>query len=229
MADVFLPPIWRAGHQRRRYSKFRAVLVFLLFCGVCRLAGSAQAASPQLITPVAAPSSLPMPVTPEQLPSQEPAIVYQNGLLSITAADSTLGDILRGISTSTGAEIDIPPQDEERVVVRLGPGPARDVVASLLAGSKFNYILVGSEMDTSALTRVLLFLKPPQERHAQELATAHSGQRESPLSESENTAYAAEQLASPSDPALLMRSQQQMLQQRRQVVMEKFLQNTPSR
>jgi len=43
----------------------------------------------------------------------------------------------------TGAEIEIP-SATERVVTHLGPGPARDVMADLLNGSRFNYVLLGS-------------------------------------------------------------------------------------
>ena len=157
------------------------------------------------------------------------AIVYENGLLTITANNSTLGDVLRGISIQTGAEIDIPLQAEERVVVRIGPGSARDVVASLLAGSQFNYVLVGSESDSTGLTQVLLFLRPPPEHPVQALVAARAGQQGRLGSADETTAEVTQQVADPSDPAALMRPQQQILQQRRQMVMEQFLQNTPSR
>jgi hypothetical protein len=100
----------------------------------------------------------------EKLPPSMPTIIYDNGLLTISAYNSTLSDILRGISTQTGADIDIPPQAEERVVTHLGPGPAGDVIRALLSGSRFNYILVGSSADSTALTRILLFPKPLAEK-----------------------------------------------------------------
>lgn len=87
-----------------------------------------------------------------------PQVTFQNNQLTINAPNSTLADILRAIRKQTGAEIDIPPAPE-RVVTHLGPGPARSVVADLLNGSRFNYVLLGSPSDDSALARVVLVAK----------------------------------------------------------------------
>jgi hypothetical protein len=87
-----------------------------------------------------------------------PQVTFQNDQLTIVAPNSTLADILRAVRKQTGAEIEIPPAPE-RVVTRLGPGPARSVVAELLNGSRFNYILLGSPSDDSVLTRVVLVAK----------------------------------------------------------------------
>lgn len=87
-----------------------------------------------------------------------PQVSYQNAQLTIVAPNSTLGDILRAVRKQTGAEIEIP-QATERVVTNLGPGPAREVLAELLNGSRFNYVLLGSPSDDSVLTRVVLVAK----------------------------------------------------------------------
>lgn len=87
-----------------------------------------------------------------------PQVNYQNGQLTIVAPNSTLGDILRAVRKQTGAEIEVP-DAKERVVTHLGPGPARDVMADLLNGSRFNYVLLGSPADATLLTRVVLVAK----------------------------------------------------------------------
>ncbi len=87
-----------------------------------------------------------------------PQVTYQNNQLTIVAPNSTLADILRAVRKQTGAEIDIPPAPE-RVVTHLGPGPARAIVAELLNGSRFNYVLLGSPSDDTMLTRVVLVAK----------------------------------------------------------------------
>lgn len=87
-----------------------------------------------------------------------PQVTFLNNQLTITAPNSTLADILRAVRKQTGAEIDVP-NAPERVVTRLGPGPARSVVAELLNGSRFNYVLLGSPSDDSLLTRVVLVPK----------------------------------------------------------------------
>jgi hypothetical protein len=91
-----------------------------------------------------------------------PQVSYQNGQLTIVAPNSTLADILRAVRKQTGAEIEIPAASD-RVVTRLGPGPAREVMAELLNGSRFNYVLLGSLQDASALTRVVLVVKTAPE------------------------------------------------------------------
>jgi hypothetical protein len=107
----------------------------------------------------AQPSGPLTPVSLDQLPAVPPRVSYQNGWLTVTAENSTLGDILREVHKATGASIDIPGNANERVVARLGPAPARDVLASLLNGSSFNYVLVGSVTDPAALASVMLTAK----------------------------------------------------------------------
>jgi hypothetical protein len=88
-----------------------------------------------------------------------PHVTYQDGQLTIVAPNSTLADILRAVRKLTGAEMDIPANATERVVTNLGPGPAPGVVAELLNGSHFNYVLLGAPSDAKTLTRVVLVAK----------------------------------------------------------------------
>lgn len=99
-------------------------------------------------------------VSLDQLPAAPPKVSYQSGSLTIRAENSTLGDILREVHRATGASIDVPANANERVVARLGPAPAREVLASLLNGSSFNYVMVGSVTDPAALASVMLMAKP---------------------------------------------------------------------
>ena len=101
------------------------------------------------------------PVQPIPLDSMAPVppqVSYQNEQLTIVAPNSTLGDILRAVRKQTGAEIEVP-SAPERVVTHLGPGPARDIMAELLNGSRFNYVLLGSPSNDALLTRVVLVAK----------------------------------------------------------------------
>jgi hypothetical protein len=99
----------------------------------------------------------------DAIASVPPQVTYENNQLTIVAPNSTLADILRAVRKQTGADIEIPAAPE-RVVTHLGPGPAREVMADLLNGSRFNYVLLGSPSDQSALTRVVLVAKSgPQE------------------------------------------------------------------
>jgi hypothetical protein len=91
-----------------------------------------------------------------------PQVTYENNQLTIVAPNSTLADILRAVRKQTGAEIEIP-NAPERVVTHLGPGPARAIVAELLNGSRFNYVILGSPTDDSVLTRVVLVARSGQD------------------------------------------------------------------
>lgn len=108
---------------------------------------------------MAAPTPPAPPPTLEQEPAIQPQVAFANGQLTITAQNSTLGEILRAVRNRTGASVDVPANATERVVGRFGPGPARDVLASLLNGTHFNYVLLGSAADPNALERVVLISK----------------------------------------------------------------------
>src|SRR6266481_1191568 len=72
-------------------------------------------------------SQLPM----DQIPPTPAKVSYQGGLLTISAQNSTLGEILRDVRKLTGASIDVPPGSagtSERVIAHLGPGAPRDVL-----------------------------------------------------------------------------------------------------
>jgi hypothetical protein len=171
-------------------------------------------------------------------------VSYQNGQLSIVAPNSTLGDILRAVRKQTAAEMDIPTNATERVATHLGPGPAREVMAELLNGSRFNYVLLGSLSDANLLTRVVLVAKsgsdtpgpnpepgqngliqPPNPTMPQDAANvqAEPEQQESAdetPEENQDQANEAEQPAPPEPPGI--KTPQQLLQemQQRQLQMQ---------
>lgn len=222
MINLIVKRIRRASPSRR-CPQFCSAMPLLLWSALCFVGASAQISQSPPITPVA-PSVLSAPVTLEQQPPSEPAVVFENGLLTITATNSTLHDVLQAIQDKTGAEIDIPSQVEERVATHVGPGLPHEVIQSLLTGSNFNYVLIGSNANPKALTRVLLFLKPPPEHSSQSVTIA------SAVSKQNNTAEEfVEPAGAGSEPVLPARFQQQMLQQRRQMVMEQLRQNAQSR
>jgi hypothetical protein len=107
------------------------------------------------------PPKPPDPPTLEQMPATPPQVSYKNGALTIVAQNSTLGDILRAVHAETGATMDIPGDPTERVVSTFGPGPPREVLAKLLNGTHFNYVMLGSATNANALERVVLSPKPP--------------------------------------------------------------------
>jgi hypothetical protein len=107
----------------------------------------------------------------DQIPATPAKVSYEGGLLAISAHNSTLSEILRDVRKLTGASIEIPQGTSERVVADIGPGAPRDVLALLLNGTSFNYVMLGSNSDPKAVSSVILMLKPS----AADTQTAASG------------------------------------------------------
>ena len=103
-----------------------------------------------------APETSHQPPTLEQMPAVPPKVNFADGLLTIVAENSTLGDVLRAVGTQTGAAIEMSTDAPERVVTHLGPGPARDVITKLMSGSHFNYVILGSAARPDHIDRVIL-------------------------------------------------------------------------
>jgi hypothetical protein len=139
--------------------KFKLMVAALFGCLLATAQAEENTAKRIVKQPPSVPQPAATPKTLEQMPVVPPQVTYQGGQLSILARNSTLGEILKAVHAQTGAEIEMPGTGNERVVGSFGPGPARDVLAALLYGSHFNYVLLGSETDPQALSRVMLFAK----------------------------------------------------------------------
>lgn len=106
--------------------------------------------------PLVQPTGPLTPLTLQQTPAIPAQVEYRNGELTITARNSTMGDILRSVRTQTGANMDYPSNATERVMGQFGPGPARDVLSALLSGSNFNFAIVGSPADPNIVEKVII-------------------------------------------------------------------------
>ena len=155
---------------------------------VVRLGAASAATSAASASPPAAPTiggahlatvsrvsdrlSLPVPVpspavasavtpAPPQPPKPALNVTFQNGLLRIQVQGATLAEVLFEVQRQTQAEIAIPAgAEQEQVVADLGPAPARDVLASLLNGSSYNFIFVDGEQGRG-LEKVILTRREP--------------------------------------------------------------------
>src|SRR5579859_3767013 len=93
----------------------------------------------------------------DQYPPKPPRVSFRNGQLSIIAENSTLPDILTAIHQRTGAAMELPTTlGSERVAVKLGPASTGDVLAALLNGSHFDYIVLNRPEDPSSPERIIL-------------------------------------------------------------------------
>jgi hypothetical protein len=96
----------------------------------------------------------------EPIHVDEPKILdvsYRNGLLSIRANKASLSEVLYAVQQRTGAEVSISAgAEQEKVVADLGPAPAAEVLAHLLNGSKFNFLILNAANDPKQLDKVIL-------------------------------------------------------------------------
>lgn len=86
-------------------------------------------------------------------------VTYQGGQLGIRSERSTLAEVLAEVKKRTGAEVTVPPGAEEPVFATIAPGPVRDVLAQLLTGSNFNFIMTSDENDPTQLRSLTLLPK----------------------------------------------------------------------
>lgn len=115
----------------------------------------AAASAPARVTapaPASAPAPAPVtqqPPTPPTSPPGRADVTYANGLLSISAANSSLNQILREISRLTGMKITGGVIDE-RVFGTYGPGSPAKILTSLLDGTGSNVLLIQSPKGSPA-------------------------------------------------------------------------------
>jgi hypothetical protein len=132
---------------------------------------ASNAASPVPVPVAAAPMVgkvlLPMadgggapPVGTVVSPQHADVVTYRDGQLTIDAENSTLAAVLELVAAKTGAVIEVPPGSGlERIVEHTGPGRADDVLAQLLNGSNFDFIIVGTPQRPHDPAQVLLSVR----------------------------------------------------------------------
>ena len=76
-------------------------------------------------------------------PPQSPLIHLSDQLLTVTANNSSLSEILKDLASSSGMTVDGLDKDL-RVFGVYGPGNPRDILTSLLDGGGYNFVMVGA-------------------------------------------------------------------------------------
>jgi antitoxin (DNA-binding transcriptional repressor) of toxin-antitoxin stability system len=164
------PPITRvvldlkAAQSYQVFPYGRTVIIKVMGGGADVSAGavnypSQPAGRPSLVTANYTTRAEPVSVpTPEPPPLE---VTYRNGLLGIRANKATLSEVLYAVQQRTGAEVSIAAgAEQEKVVADLEPAPAPEVLARLLNGSKFNFLILSAVDDPRKLDRVILSVRP---------------------------------------------------------------------
>jgi len=100
----------------------------------------------------------PLPLSTTQA-SAKPSldVSFKDGLLAIKSNRASLSEVLYAVHRRTGADIVVPAgTEQEQVAADIGPGPAAEVLAHLLNGSRFNFLILNSASDARLLDRVIL-------------------------------------------------------------------------
>jgi len=100
-------------------------------------------------------------VEPVRVDTRPLSVSFHDGQLTIHANKATLSEVLFAVQQRTGAEVSIAAgAEQEKVVADIGPAPAPEVLAQLLNGSKFNFLILNAANDPRQLDRVILTPRP---------------------------------------------------------------------
>jgi hypothetical protein len=186
--------------------------VLLVSASIALFACAAPGAGQQAQAQRASTPALSDPLPPElhQVAPGKAVITYANGELTIKARGASLVDVLRAVCSRIGAKLDASGVRDEAVLGIAGPGTVKDVLASMLDGSPYDFATSGSANDPTALARVVVFEKGKDSSKAKRLADQAKSDADSPPSQDSATksqdagrqaAQAADSRVAPTSPA----------------------------
>lgn len=123
---------------------------------------SAPAGNPNPGAQTAAPTatSAPVPARPVDMPPVPPEVTFRDGMITLTAPNSSLASVLSAISSKTGIEFegaDLGAAD--RVALSIGPAPEADVLSAIFDGWRFDYVALARPDSPAIVQRVILTAK----------------------------------------------------------------------
>jgi hypothetical protein len=106
----------------------------------------------------AAPVAPPHPNWPVNNKPVDATVVWDSHGLRVDAANSSLVQILKDVSTDTGAKVEGLGTDT-RIFGVYGPGPASEVISQLLNGTGYNVLMIGDQ--GGGVPRQIVLSSPP--------------------------------------------------------------------
>jgi hypothetical protein len=86
-----------------------------------------------------------------------PVAQVTGGELTIHANGQDFATVLDAVRSATGITVEMPAENQpEPVFMTLGPVSTRDALMALLEGTKYNYVIVGSQENSQLVKRVIL-------------------------------------------------------------------------
>ncbi|HLW54844.1 MAG TPA: hypothetical protein VKW06_18560 [Candidatus Angelobacter sp.] len=157
------------------------------------------APAPPAPTPVPPPAATAAatPAQPQEVlpPATPPQVTYRDGLLTVQATNSSLFSLLNAIRNKAGIQFEgLDNGVSERVAIAMGPAPEADVLASILGGSNFDYIVLERPDSPGIVQKVVLTPKAGTAAAAGGLQAARN-----PDADADDEEEAAEEPVTPQD------------------------------
>jgi hypothetical protein len=97
------------------------------------------------------------PAAYADIPPGQVVVTYLNGALTVKVNNAPLSKVLRAVCSQIGAEFDFTSGADEQIFADLGPEPAKKVIASLLEGAPYNYVMARSADDQNSVINLVVF------------------------------------------------------------------------
>jgi hypothetical protein len=88
-------------------------------------------------------------------------VAYRDGNLTVIAPEASLNEVLRTIRQKANVQIVGRLDGDERVSVKIGPAPVRDVLVALLEGSHYSFVIVSDDASPQITKKIVLFPRLP--------------------------------------------------------------------
>jgi len=157
-------------------SQFVLILIVMVF--LCLPAEGWGRVSPVQGQAGVGPAGPTLPAELAQVPPGKSDVSYVNGQLTIRAHNAPLIEVVRTVCNRIGAELDAKSEPRESVVGTMGPGPAKEVLASLLNDSHVNYAMGAAPDDPNTLVSVMIFSESKDSTVRKRVAVQTPGQEE---------------------------------------------------
>jgi hypothetical protein len=120
--------------------------------------GAVSTAGPVAPAPAAQAATAQQQQSNDPLPPAAPAqVAFQNGQLTVRAINSTLESVLSAIRSKAGVQFEgLEGGGSERIAVSMGPLPEGEVLAAILAGSHYDFVVMERPDSPGIVQRVIL-------------------------------------------------------------------------
>jgi len=196
-----------------------------------RTAAKPSPAGPTAQAAASAPPAPPKPDWPVNDKPVDATIVWDSHGLRVDAANSRLDQIMKLISTDTGAKVEGLGPSDVRIFGTYGPGPANEVISQLLNGTGYNVLMVG-DRGAGAPLQIVLSAAPtgPAPQNSARNSNQDDSEQDQPPTEfnpAANGGFMPPQMRTPQQIQEMQLRQEQIQQQLREQMIQQQQQQPP--